>query len=87
MVYSGSIEITAIYKEYKTSVTFSAKSDIQSMIIDIGDDIIKGVKGDKFSKDSKVDPYFNSMKSEVNQEKIPINFILKALSDKTSYTL
>ncbi len=39
-VHSGSIEISANYKEYKTIQTFSAKSDIQTMLIDISENAI-----------------------------------------------
>ncbi len=38
-VHSGSIEITANFKEYRSSMTFNAKSDVQTMEINISEDI------------------------------------------------
>lgn len=82
-VHSGSLEVTALYKnDYKISETFASKSDLQSMIVDLED----GLK--PVSPDASVDPYYTKMKKDVRiRERIPVNFKFSALEDKTSYTL
>jgi hypothetical protein len=80
-VHSGSLQITALYKEFKSSQNFAAKPDIQTMTIDVSS------TPPAPTQPKGADPYFNSMQTSQSKERIPLNFIFEALSDKTSYTL
>lgn len=57
-VHSGSLEITALYKnDFKSSTVFKAKAELQVMEIDIEESITdKSVP-----TGTSVDPYYNDM--------------------------
>lgn len=78
------------YKDFKSIQTFGSKSDAQSMIIDISSDIINANSlPPKPLNGQNTDPYFKSMSDgkPIYKERIAVNILLKALSDKTSYTM